>query len=247
MAAGTVAADATCRRTADERMCRGVCVPDYRDLPSYTVSEVAQCLCIPSATVRYWAKGRGDHKPVIAIPDYHRRPTLLSFFNLAELHVLSSIRREHKIPLPKVRVAQDHLIAIARELSESTHPLISYELQTDGLDIFVERVGALINASRGGQQEMRPLMEDVFKRIVRDRGGIPIRLRLFPRGDEQPEIAIVDPNLAGGRPVLKGTGIPLQVISERFVAGDSVNDLAYDYKREPGEIEEAIRWCQSAA
>ena len=137
-------------------------MPDYRDLPSYTVSEVAQCLCIPSATVRYWAKGRGDHKPVIAIPDYHRRPTLLSFLNLAELHVLSSIRREHKIPLPKVRVAQHHLIAIARELSESTHPLISYELQTDGLDIFVERVGALINASRGGQQEMRPLMEDVF-------------------------------------------------------------------------------------
>ena len=228
-------------------------MPDYRDLPSYTVSEVAQCLCIPSATVRYWAKGRHDHKPVIAIPDYHRKPALLSFFNLAELHVLSSIRREHKIPLPKVRVAQHHLIAIARELSESTHPLISYELQTDGLDIFVERVGALINASRGGQQEMRPLMEDVFKRIVRDRGGIPIRLRLFPRGDEQPGIAIVDPNLAGGRPVLKGTGIPLQVISERFVAGDSVNDLAYDpdwkydYKREPGEIEEAIRWCQSAA
>ena len=222
-------------------------MPDYRDLPSYTVSEVAQCLCVPPATVRYWAKGRGDHKPVIAIPNYDLRPTLLSFFNLAELHVLSSIRREHKIPLPNVRVAQEHLIAIAREVSESGHPLISYELQTDGLDIFVERVGALINASRGGQYEMRPLMEDVFARITRDSRRIPVRLHLFPRGNDNPDIAIVDPNLAGGRPVLNGTGIPLHVISERFIAGDSVEDLAYDYKRNSKEIEEAIRWCQPAA
>lgn len=222
-------------------------MPDYRDLPSYKVSEIAQCLGVPPATVRYWAKGQGEHRPVITIPDYHHKPTLLSFFNLAELHVLSAIRREHRIPLPKVRIAQDYLVEIARSLSESSHPLISYELQTDGIDLFVERIGSMINTSKGGQQEMRPLMEEIFKRIARDDQGVPFRLRLFPHGATQLDIAIVDPNLAGGRPVLNGTGIPLQIISERFVAGDSVSDLAYDYKREPREIEEAIRWCQSAA
>jgi uncharacterized protein (DUF433 family) len=44
-----------------------------------------------------------------------------------------------------------------------------------------------------------------------------------------------------GRPVLLGTGVTTLSIAERFDAGESIEDLAADYGRPRGEIEEAIR------
>ena len=222
---------------------------DYRDSPAYTISEVAHYLAVPPATVRYWATGQGDHQPLISIPAIESRPTLLSFFNLVELHVLSSIRRKHVIPLPRVRVAIDNLVEIAHEVSHKSHPLISNELQTDGIDLFVEQSNVMVNLNKERQQEMRSLIEAVFKRISRDYDGAPIRLFPFTRATidlHAPETVVIDPNLSGGRPVIAGTGIATQVIAERHKAGESVSDLAYDYGRTTEEIEEALR-CESAA
>ena len=222
---------------------------DYRDMPAYTISEVAHYLTVPPATVRYWATGQGDHRPLITIPNIEARPTLLSFFNLVELHVLSSIRRKHVAPLPRVRVAIDNLVEIARELSHKSHPLISNELQTDGIDLFVEQSNVMVNLNKERQQEMRSLMEAVFKRIGRDYEGAPVRLFPFTRPTidlHAPETVVIDPNMSGGRPVIAGTGIATQIIAERHKAGESISDLAYDYGRTTEEIEEALR-CESAA
>ena len=85
------------------------------DLPVYSIAEAAHYLRLPSATVRSWALGRqyptrtGDAKflPLIDIADPTGR--LLSFMNLAEQHVLGSIRRAHQVKLPAVRKAIDYL------------------------------------------------------------------------------------------------------------------------------------------
>ena len=66
---------------------------DPREFPAYTISEAAHYLCVPAATIRYWSVGRGDYAPLIGVPKHV--PTLLSFLNLTELHVLAAIRREH--------------------------------------------------------------------------------------------------------------------------------------------------------
>lgn len=39
-----------------------------------------------------------------------------------------------------------------------------------------------------------------------------------------------------------GTGIPTQIISERYKAGESVAELEKDYRCEPSLIDEAIRY-----
>lgn len=65
----------------------------------------------------------------------------------------------------------------------------------------------------------------------------------FSRND--PRVIVMNPAVSFGRPVNAGTGIPVSVIYERYRAGDSVADLAQDFRLEVSAIEEAIR-CEVA-
>jgi uncharacterized protein (DUF433 family) len=55
----------------------------------------------------------------------------------------------------------------------------------------------------------------------------------------------MNPAISFGRPVIEGTGIPVSSIYERCRAGDSVAELAQDFRLETSEIEDAIR-CEAA-
>jgi uncharacterized protein (DUF433 family) len=186
----------------------------------------------------YPAKGgRQFFQPVISLSD--KDLPLLSFMNLVEAHVLDAIRREHEIPLPKVRTALGYL----RSKFPSKHPLADHSFETDGLDLFIEKYGRLINISSSGQLEMRNVVEAYLRRIERDPKGIPIRLYPFIRKRQldEPKAIVIDPRVSFGRPVLTGTGIATAVIAQRYKAGESIDDLAEDYGRQRIEIEEAIR------
>lgn len=219
---------------------------DWRDLPTYAVSEAAHYLAVPAATVRYWSVGRDEYEPLIAVPQYS--PTLVSFLNLAELHVLSAIRREHKVKMPSIRRAIQYLSEHARTPIDKRHPLIGRELETDGLDLFVEQYGQLTNISRAGQTAMREIIKAALRRIDRDPNGVPIKLYPYTRQGtrEAPALVVIDPALSAGRPVIAGTGLATQIIAERYKLGESIGDLAYDYERPNEEIEEAIR-CELPA
>ncbi len=218
---------------------------DPRELPSYSLPEAAHYLRIPRATLRSWVAGRtyptqkgtGFFRPLISLPD--RRHLVLSFLNIVEAHVLDAIRRKHEIPLGKVRRALDYL----RRQFPSRHPLADQEFETDGINLFIERYGALINISADGQLALRNLLEAHLRRIERDETGIAIRLFPFTRKrqPEEPKLVVIDPFISFGRPVLVGTGIPTAVIAERYKAGESMDELAGDYDRQRVEIEEAIR------
>jgi uncharacterized protein (DUF433 family) len=218
---------------------------DPRELPAYGVPEAAHYLQIPASTVRSWVVGRpyltqaGKRffKPLIELPQRDR--PILSFFNLVEVHVLDAIRRKHGVRLMKVRRALDYLSS----KFPSKHPLADHWFETDGLDLFVEKYGQLINISREGQLEVRDLIHAHLQRIERDSTGVPIRLYPFTRKREpdEPKAVVIDPRVSFGRPVLAGTGIATAVVAERFKAGEPIDSLAEDYARSPSEIEEAIR------
>ena len=215
---------------------------DSRSLPAYSVSEVSHYLSVPSGTVRYWSTGQGDYEPLIDIPA-HDPVALLSFLNVVELHVLSAIRRKHAISMPKVRAAIEYLKKQTTSTHERRHPLISRQLETDGLDLFIDHYGQLVNISRAGQTAIREVMASALKRIDRDDQGIPVRLFPFTRNDlaNAPAVVVIDPRVSAGRPVIAGTGLATEIIAERYKAGDSIRELAKDYERKPTEIEEAIR------
>jgi uncharacterized protein (DUF433 family) len=167
----------------------------------------------------------------------------LSFLILVDLHLLAAIRREHDVSMPNVRHAIDYL----KKGYSTDHPLLAKELETDGLDIFIRRYGQLINISKDGQTAMRHVMEAALKRIERD-NNIPTKLYPSTRAhiENVPSVIMIDPAISGGRPVIAGTGLATEFIAERYKAGESIHDLAYDYGRKEAEIEEAIR-CQLQA
>src|SRR5467141_1635843 len=119
---------------------------DLREMPAYGIPEAAGYLRLPVSTLRAWLLGQyyraGDHpklfKPVIDIAN--RKDRQLSFINLVEAFVLAGIRREHEIPLPKVRKAVDYL----RRTFNTKKPLADEQFETDGVDLFVEKMGAII-------------------------------------------------------------------------------------------------------
>lgn len=219
------------------------------DTPAYPASEVARILNLPVATVKSWAfgynykAGQKRFQPVIAPADDARR--LLSFANLCELHLLSAIRRHHKVSLFKVRASIKYL---RRELGYSEHPLLDNQLQTNNIDLFVEDASQLLNISRDGQIAMRGDFEQALARIERDSKGSPIRLFPYSRTSisavEQPKSVVIDPRVSFGRPVLTNAAIPTEIIADRFIAGDSPTEMAEDYRVEEKEIEEAIRFEQ---
>ena len=214
--------------------------------PAYPFVEAAHYLSLPLSTLRAWCLRQGFRadgktrrfRPLIRLDANDRRA--LSFLNLVEAHVLAAIRRQHHIPLPKVRQA---LAFVSKKLG-TNRPLAELEFQTDGVDLFLEKLGSLINVTQEGQTEMAEIIRDHLKRIERDSKGVPVRLFLFTHHDsirDQPSPVVVDPEIAFGRPVLTGRSVPTAVLADRFKAGDTLSQLAEDYDTSPQQIEEALR------
>jgi uncharacterized protein (DUF433 family) len=207
------------------------------DIPAYSPGVVAHHLQLPIGTARYWSLGRDHHRPVILIADPAQK--LLSFRNLIEVHVLSAVTRHHGVRLQAVRKAVEYL----REHLGVEHPLSEEAMQTDGVSLFVERFGELINASKSGQVAMESMLRAHLHRVERDDNGLPVRLFPFTRSKpEGPSLVMIDPRVQFGRPCITGTGIPTGVVAERFKAGESFEALARDYERPREDIEEAIRY-----
>ncbi|WP_009631756.1 DUF433 domain-containing protein [Synechocystis sp. PCC 7509] len=223
---------------------------DPRNIPTYSFSDAARYLRIPAVTIRSWTVGRryptssgfNFSKPIIAIKEL--KPSLLSFTNLIEIHILRGIRKHHKIQLDKVRAALDYI----DEQFPVPHPLATEKFQTNGVDLFIEKYGSLINASKRGQTELKNVLNAHLQRIELDDSGLAIRLYPFTRSHEEdnPRIVAIDPRIAFGRLVIAGTGISTSVLAERHQAGESINELSYDYDCDSLKIEEAIR-CELRA
>ncbi len=221
--------------------------------PSYSITEASRYLLIPTATLRSWVAGRkyptdsGPRffRPIIQLPDDVR--VGLSFINLVEAHVLDAIRRHHQVPLGKIREAIDYL----RRHFSSKHPLAEQRFETDGIDLFIDKFGQLINVTQSGQIALRELLKAHLHRVEHDSSRTAVRLYPFTRKRDlrEPKVVVIDPHISYGRPVLVGTGIPTAVVAERYKAGESIDELAEDYGRSRNEIEEAIRcelWLEAA-
>lgn len=225
---------------------------DPREVPRYSVGEAAAYLRIHEATLRSWVVGRSYpvtggrewSEPLIAPAG--SGPTLLSFVNMVEAHVLIAIRSQHGVRMQRVRPALEY---VERELQVS-HPLAHQTFQTDGVDLFVEQAGAqgvLVNVSRRGQTEMGEVLRTYLRRIERDERGLAVRLFPFVRAPESdPQLVVIDPRFAFGRPMLRRCSVRTDIVAQRFRAGDSTEDLARDYGCLVADIEEALRYETAA-
>lgn len=210
---------------------------DIMETAIYGLTEAAQYLRVPLNTLRYWANGGGSLPPLIRLAE----PARLSFANLLECYMLSSMRAIYDVRIPKVRKA---LVTIAKYV-QHRHPLIEQAFETDRRDLFIEHLGNKVNLSKNEQILIPGIMELYLHRIERDPRGL---FKLYPfvmqPQPSEPKLILINPAVGFGKPVIAGTGISTAVIASRFNARESIDDLASEYGVTPKQIEEAIRWEQ---
>jgi uncharacterized protein (DUF433 family) len=214
-----------------------------RELPLYSLAEAARIVRMKPSTVRTWALGRSyptsqgakSWPPLIHAADTKARR--LSFANLVELHVLSSLR-DKEVRVERIRSASQFI----RGALKVEHPLADVDAHTDSIDIYVEYLGRLINASTS-TFALRPMVERYLERIDRDARGLANRLYPITRDDgDCPRAILIDPARRFGRPVLAAANIETSVIAERFFAGELPSSIAADLQVTEVDVFEAARF-----
>ena len=219
---------------------------DVRYLPSYSVPEAALYLRLPKSTLRAWIGRQINFEPLIT--PAQEKPLALSFINLIEAYVLASIRREYRLSMNKIRKGLDFI----SQMYPSDNPLAEKDFETDGLSLFLREADLVYDISRGsGQIVLEDIIKEYMQRIERDLHGLPIKLYPFSGTGkpDEPRSILIDPKISFGRPILSNTSIPVEIIVERYRAGESMRELAGDYECNQEKIEEAIRcrlWEQAA-
>lgn len=214
-----------------------------RNQAAYLPKEVACYLGIPESTVRVWARGRAHcderrARYLALISPAKASPLTLSFWNVVEIYVLASMRREHGVSMQKVRRALEYV----KHNLNLMRPLIQEEFLTNGVEVFVEHYSELISVTEHGQMAFRDLLVGSLKRIRADQCGLAQTFSPFLQKPDEPTYVEVDPRVAFGRLVIAGTSIPADIVTERFRAGDSIDCLKRDYGLTIMQAEMAIRW-----
>ena len=207
--------------------------PDRQELsevPTYGLPEAAAFLRLPYPLVRKWTQGQG------LIQSGERN--LLSYSNLMELHILKGLRRYHHLTMQRVRRGLDNY----EKLYQSVHPLLDPRLETDGFSLILNEGQNYVNLSKSGQLALPAVIATYLSRLDRKAGRIDFYPFVWQDGADEPRSVLISPEFAFGKPVLAGTGITTEVIAGRFMARDSMQELAEEYRVSPAQIEEAIRW-----
>ena len=181
--------------------------------PLYSILECARYLGLPASTVRSWiampgSDGKDDGRRLVKPAGSD--PTALSFTNLLEVFILTSLRRNRAAP--------------TKELLKS---VLSMQRDSDG--------------SEGRDFSQADLCR---KRIEYNDDGAPIRFYPFTRGygREDPKLVVIDPAVSFGSPVVAGSGVRTRAVAKFFVAGETIAELADEYRLCPAQIEEAVRY-----
>jgi uncharacterized protein (DUF433 family) len=216
---------------------------DTRQMPRYTFGQVARYLHTAESTIRSWFLGM----PYGTMPHIrHFRPILepasrelLSFFDAASAHVLLAFKA-NSIPTEDIR-------AIVQSLKEECpgirYPLLGRNFFLFGRQVIVKEAGERLNLTQRRQLGFRHVLDKFLRRLELDKDKMPIRFSpIINLKKRARAFIVIDPNLSGGRPVIKGTGIAAEIVAERKKSGESVASLAKDYRISRRGIEEAISY-----
>ena len=142
-------------------------------------------------------------------------------------------------------------IAFLRRELDVLRPLATQKFLTNGVALFVEHAGKMLNVSEQGQQALREDFALALARIEFGGHGGPVLLFPFTRDasqhNDQPRSVLVDPARSFGRPVVAGAFVRTEIVEQRFRAGDSIAEMAEDYAVAMATIEEALRFEHRSA
>jgi len=222
---------------------------DPREQPLYTLTEAAQFLGINLRTLTTWFFGRPYETregpqfwPAVFTPaDPDLR--LLSFYNLAETHILAATRYEHKVPFWAVREAIATVKAQLRDAG--SHPLLAEDFFTNGKLLFVRRINEVVNVS--SQQLPLEIMDAFLVRVIRDSGGKTWKIYPLRKGEDDDRIISIASGISASRPIVDSSSIPVAAIWRRHQAGESIDFIAKDFDLKIPEVQRAITYVERRA
>jgi uncharacterized protein (DUF433 family) len=200
----------------------------------FDVHEAAKYLGIAASTMRNWARGAGDAKPIVTA-DRKDGHVTVPFIGFAEAFVLTALRRAG-VPMQRIRPAVEEL---KREIGLE-HALVSRNLATDGAEVLYRYAGDEPDHTvvRSKQKQFRKTVEDHLRPIHYGYDGLADRLWLPIYGEQE---VFVDPAKAFGRPLLRSGRARVEDIADRFAAGESIRALAADFRVSAEQVEHVIR------
>lgn len=224
------------------------------ETPLYSVADAARIVDVPRSTLASWAKGysrrfenrrdvMGD--PVVTfLPAEQQGEPTIPFVGLAEALVLAAVRRSG-VSMQRIRPA---LAALESEIGLE-HALASQRLYTDGAELLFDfadsqpsstdgRSALELVVVRNGQHVFRPVIDAYLRRIQYADDGYASLIRL--PAYEHAEV-VADPERAFGAPIFARGGARIADVLERFWAGESLEELAADYRVPAEHLEDVLR------
>ena len=220
---------------------------DARAMPRYTFSEAGRYLGLAESTIRSWFAGMPYGRyPNVQFFEPILGPAsreLLSFYDIASAHVLMALKAKGAKPDD----LRDIVKGLEEEYPDSRYPLLGRNFFLFGRDVVIKRAGVRLNLSQTRQLGLKEVMDKFLARIELDANLMPIRFSpLHTHRAHSKGFIVIDPELASGRPVVKGTGIPAEIIAKRKKSGESAARLAKDYHITARAVQEAVSYFPAA-
>lgn len=212
--------------------------------PLYVVGDAARFANVPAQTLRNWTEGYEisgrSYAPLLHLPgEIHEGERALSFENLIEAALIGHWRKRG-VSLQRIRRA--HVLALE---TLGDHPFAHNRIYVSGADLFAEADqsaedeggGAFTALTREGQRALAPAIAAYLEHIDWQTGeGHAYRFRP-PEGKD---VVALDPEIDFGLPNVRR--IRTEVILQRFLATESVDEIADDFGLEIAEVEQALRY-----
>lgn len=168
---------------------------------------------------------------------------LLSFYNLAELHVLAATRYNHHIAMHAVRTAIDTV----QDRFPSSHPLISKDFKTNGKDLFVQSLDETSNVSRPWQLNFKIIMDQFLDHVIADEHDLVKKIFPLIAGQPDDRIISITYGISSSQPVIDGLGVPAWVLHDRHMCGEDPESIADDFDIPVNKVRRAIEYFEQRA
>lgn len=211
---------------------------DLRTVPTYTIPEAAQFLAIRPRTLFSWYEGE---EPILKASALFGAIHLLSYRDIEEAYRVYLLRERFRFSLQSLKKSMRN----ARKMFRSQHPLQRADAVKECLkDLVYDKpargkqprtVTSLLQ--RPGQQAIKEVVDLFAERIDPGEFIFPWR---FASTDHSSRPVSMNPNIMSGRLVVAGTRIPVSTLMEGKRSGETIKQIADDYRLDPAVVEKAL-------
>lgn len=208
--------------------------------PRYSFAEADRLAGVGRGTSKRWLKGYkywytpGELRVLPPVNEELEERDAVAFIDLMETVVIGGLR-DKGFSLGTIRKINEYCQAYLNK----TRPLVTETFKVSGRDAFIlASHGHLVNVStQRGMQAWNEVLDPFLERVDFEN---ELTRRWWPLGKQEP--VVLDPDYGFGLPVIFGTGVRTEIVAERSLAGDGIEEIIYDFGLDRDQVEAALRY-----